>query len=117
MKLNKTVITSVCATAFLALATGSALAKMTAAEADRLGKDLTPVGGEMAGNKEGTIPAYDGGLKAPPAGWDPSKGYADPFAADARDAARPRCLRRVCRSPLPAHGIGVGLRNLPDRDR
>ncbi len=82
MKLNKSVIASVCATAFMAMTAGSALAKMTAAEADHLGKDLTPVGGEMAGNKEGTIPAYDGGLKAPPAGWDASKGYADPFASE-----------------------------------
>jgi hypothetical protein len=37
-------------------------------QADRLGKDLTAVGAEKAGNAEGTIPAYEGG-EAPLAGW------------------------------------------------
>ena len=82
MKFTKSIIASACASALLVTFAGSAAAKMTAAEADALGKTLTPVGGEMAGNKEGTIPAYDGGLKAPPAGWDHSKGYADPFASE-----------------------------------
>jgi hypothetical protein len=48
----------------------------------RLGKDLTPVGAERAGNAEGTIPAWDGGLKQPPAGWSPQQGYVDPFPGD-----------------------------------
>jgi hypothetical protein len=51
-------------------------------DCDRLGKDLTPFGSEKAGNKDGSIPAYDGGMKAPPAGWNPSQGYVDPFASD-----------------------------------
>ena len=33
-------------------------------EAARLGQDLTPLGGEKAGNKDGTIPAWTGGLKS-----------------------------------------------------
>jgi hypothetical protein len=37
-------------------------------EADRLGKDLTPVGAEKAGNKEGTIPEW-GGKDVPLGGW------------------------------------------------
>ena len=41
---------------------GSAVAKVSAEEAARLGKDLTPVGAEKAGNKDGTIPAWEGGL-------------------------------------------------------
>ena len=44
MKFTKTLI----ATALLASFAGSTLAKMTGDEAARLGKDLTPVGGEMA---------------------------------------------------------------------
>jgi hypothetical protein len=48
----------------------------------RLGKDLTPVGAERAGNADGTIPAWEGGLTAPPAGWTPQRGYVDPFAGD-----------------------------------
>ena len=32
---------------------------MTAEQAQRLGKDLTPLGGERAGNADGTIPAEE----------------------------------------------------------
>ena len=60
----------------------AALAKGSAAEVERLGKDLTPIGAEKAGNKEGTIPAWDGGLTKAPEGFDPKKGYADPYAGD-----------------------------------
>ena len=54
------------------------------AQADfaRLGGDLTPVGAERAGNAEGTIPAWDGGLQTPPPGWTPQQGYVDPFPTD-----------------------------------
>src|SRR5690349_18874223 len=45
-----------------ALSVLPAAAKVSQADADRLGKDLTPVGAEMAGNTDGTIPAWDGGL-------------------------------------------------------
>ena len=53
-------------------------------EANRLGADLTPVGAEKAGNADGTIPAWDGGLTAPPPGVaiDPAKHLPDPFASD-----------------------------------
>jgi len=64
----------------LLVATGQASAKLTTAEADRLGKDLTSVGAEQAGNKEGTIPAWTGGLTKAPPGWNRENGYADPFA-------------------------------------
>jgi hypothetical protein len=56
----------------------------TAAERDfsRLSRDLTPIGAERAGNADGTIPAWDGGLTQPPAGWNTGQGYVDPFADD-----------------------------------
>lgn len=60
----------------------NALAKLDANEIARLGQDLTPVGAEKAGNASGTIPAWDGGLTQAPAGYDPSKGYVDPFASE-----------------------------------
>ncbi len=41
-------------------------------EGERLGKDLTPVGAERAGNKEGTIPAW-GGKDEPLPGWSVGK--------------------------------------------
>ncbi|NMF87176.1 DUF1329 domain-containing protein [Aromatoleum petrolei] len=56
-----------------------ASAEMASNELERLGKDLTPNGAEMAGNADGSIPAWTGGLTKPPAGWDPKQGYVDPF--------------------------------------
>ena len=46
----------------------------------RLGADLTPFGAEKAGNKEGSIPAWTGGLAKAPAGW--KAGRLDPFKDD-----------------------------------
>jgi len=54
-----------------------ALAKVSADEAARLGKELTPLGAERAGNAAGTIPAWTGGLPKK----DLPRG-ANPFAAD-----------------------------------
>ena len=59
----------------------SAAAKVTSEEAARLGKDLTPLGAEMAGNADGSIPAWDGGLKHTP-NHKPGERHADPYAAD-----------------------------------
>jgi len=67
--------------AFAAMALASATAT-AAPDYSRLGKDLTPVGAERAGNADGTIPAWDGGLTKPPAGWTPEQGYVDPFPND-----------------------------------
>lgn len=60
----------------------SALAAASADETARLGKDLTPFGAEKAGNKEGTIPAWDGGIATPPAGYQKGMHHPDPYAAD-----------------------------------
>lgn len=68
-----------------ALATTALASAATAQEADaaRLGADLTYNGAEMAGNADGSIPAFDGGITAPPAGWSPGKPFADPYEGDA----------------------------------
>lgn len=42
------------------LATGSAQAAVSAEEAAKLGKELTPVGAIRAGNKDGSIPEFTG---------------------------------------------------------
>src|SRR5581483_8896930 len=69
--------------ALAALVCMPAAAKVSQAEADRLGKDLTPIGAEKAGNKEGSIPAWDGGLtKNPPCYKGKPQRYCDPFADD-----------------------------------
>jgi len=54
---------------------GFALA-LGAADADRLGKDLTPVGGEKAASKDGNIPAWTG-TEAPLPGWSQGKKRVD----------------------------------------
>src|SRR5439155_839157 len=55
-------------------------------EAARLGAELTPLGGEKAGNADGSIPAWTGGLKsAAEAGfpnYHPGDHYPDPYAND-----------------------------------
>ncbi|GAB2584995.1 DUF1329 domain-containing protein [Ramlibacter solisilvae] len=58
-------------------------AAVTADEAKQLGTTLTAIGAEKAGNKDGTIPEYTGGLTTAPAGFQ--KGSAvrpDPFASE-----------------------------------
>ena len=63
-----------------------ATAGVTAQEAARLGNDLTPMGGEKAGNAAGTIPAWTGGFtSAAQAGFPAFKTgghHPDPYASD-----------------------------------
>jgi hypothetical protein len=70
------------ATALLLACAPSVMAGASAEEIARLGKDLTPLGAEKAGNADGTIPAWEGGITSLPAGYDPKKQYVDPFADD-----------------------------------
>lgn len=57
------------------------MAAVSAEEAAKLGDTLTRVGAIAAGNEAGTIPAYDGGLRAAPPGFKPNSGvWVDPFA-------------------------------------
>lgn len=57
-------------------------AQVSQTEADRLGQDLTPLGAERAGNAAGTIPAWEGGITTPPAGYTPGAHHPDPFGND-----------------------------------
>lgn len=70
--------------AALAIAwSGLASAAVTAEEAKKLGTTLTAVGAEKAGNKDGTIPEYTGGLTTPPAGFKAGDGIRpNPFAGE-----------------------------------
>ena len=61
---------------------GAGWAKITPDEIARLGKDLTPMGAEMAGNKDGTIPAWTGGIQKPPQGYQKGMHHPDPYAED-----------------------------------
>ncbi|MBI5443343.1 MAG: hypothetical protein HY900_19275, partial [Deltaproteobacteria bacterium] len=53
---------------------GASLAAVSAEEAKRLGGTLTLFGAEKAGNKEGSIPEYTGGLTKLPANYVPGSG-------------------------------------------
>ncbi len=66
----------------VACITISARAEIPADQIARLGADLTPLGAEKAGNQDGTIPAWDGGITTPPAGYQPGDHHPDPFADD-----------------------------------
>jgi len=59
-----------------------ALAELGAADLAKLGTTLTPMGAEKAGNAAGTIPAWDGGITKPVAGYVPGGHYPDPFPDD-----------------------------------
>jgi hypothetical protein len=61
---------------------GQSLAALSAAEVARLGKDLTPLGAEKAGNADGSIPAWEGGITTPPAGYKVGDHHPDPYAGD-----------------------------------
>lgn len=76
MKLNKKLL----ATGILAasLVAGQAWGAVSAGEAAKLGDSLTPIGAEKAGNG-GAIPAWDGGLTTPPAGYKGDGIYVNPF--------------------------------------
>ncbi|MGE1177517.1 DUF1329 domain-containing protein [Pseudomonas sp. BW7P1] len=65
----------------LSLLATSVMAAVPAAEADKLGKSLTPMGAEMAGNADGSIPAWKPLAKN--AGTVDSKGFlSDPYASE-----------------------------------
>lgn len=54
---------------------------VSAEQADQLGKNLTPIGAEMAGNSDGSIPKWTGGL--PKNAGAINNGFrANPFAAE-----------------------------------
>ncbi|MDY0038614.1 MAG: DUF1329 domain-containing protein, partial [Zoogloea oleivorans] len=90
---NKTIL----ATALVALLAGgqAANAAVTADEAAKLKTTLTPLGGEKAANKDGSIPAWTGGITKPLPGKKmgaiPTQIFADEkplFQVNAKNAAQ-----------------------------
>jgi len=57
-------------------------AELSAADVAKLGTTLTPMGAEKGANAAGTIPAWDGGITKPAAGYKPGGHYPDPFPTD-----------------------------------
>src|SRR5215813_13587289 len=63
-----------------------AWAAISPQEAAKLGADLTPMGAEKAGNADGTIPEWTGGIKSPAdagvSNYKPGDFHPDPYASD-----------------------------------
>jgi hypothetical protein len=78
----KTTLTFAAAALALAFALPHAGAAVTADEAAKLHSTLTPLGAEKAGNKDGTIPAWDGAYAKVPAGYKAGEARTDPFAQE-----------------------------------
>lgn len=73
-------------TAAALLGAGAALAGISAQDAAKLGAELTPMGAEKAGNADGSIPEWTGGIKSPTDAGFPNyragQHHPDPFAGD-----------------------------------
>ena len=67
----------------MSFGTGAVLAKVSPEEAARLKTELMPLGGEKAGNADGSIPAWEGGITTAPPGFK-GNGHRllDPFPDD-----------------------------------
>lgn len=71
------------AAAVAACLSGTVFAAVTPQQASQLGSSLTLVGAEKAGNADGSIPAYDGGLTSAPAAFKAGDSVRpDPYASE-----------------------------------
>ncbi len=66
----------------VAVSVFAAAAAVPADEAQQLGTTLTPVGAELAGNADGTIPPWTGGYTSAPPSYRQGAPRADPFAGE-----------------------------------
>jgi hypothetical protein len=82
----KKLIPSIVATVAGIAIGAQAMAAASAADAAKLGTELTPLGAVKAGNADGTIPAWEGGLtsasQAGFANFRPGQHHPDPYASD-----------------------------------
>jgi len=81
MRKNSAIILG-CALALAVGMTATVWAELSPDEIAKLGNELTPMGAIKAGNADGTIPAWDGGISSPPTGWEKGMHYINPFADD-----------------------------------
>jgi len=77
---NYSTLTCVALATVLTFIVGNAGAIAPDEEISKLGNALTPVGAERAGNANGTIPEWTGGITSPPDGWTWKEPRPDPFA-------------------------------------
>jgi len=67
----------------VALSSNAVMAKSSAADTAKLGNELTPMGAEQKANKDGSIPAWTGGITKAPAGYTVGDHHVDPYPDDA----------------------------------
>jgi hypothetical protein len=78
---RKTILTLALVTALLGLS-APARADISADEVARLDADLTPFGAQRAGNADGAIPPWEGGITVPPAAYASGMHHPDPYPDD-----------------------------------
>jgi hypothetical protein len=66
----------------LVLSSSLVQAKVSETEAAKLGTELMPLGGDKAANADGSIPAWNGGITEPPAGYSVGDHHPDPYPGD-----------------------------------
>jgi len=66
----------------VAFTSGNVLAKSSAEDAAKLGNELTPMGAVKAANKDGSIPAWTGGITKAPTGYKVGDHHLDPYPND-----------------------------------
>jgi hypothetical protein len=83
MATRKPIVAGLITAGLLAFLPHAAQAAVSGDEAKALGTTLTKFGAEKAGNADGSIPAYEGGLTKAPAGHKPdARYYVDPFEGE-----------------------------------
>jgi mannose-6-phosphate isomerase-like protein (cupin superfamily) len=83
MKMRSRTAVILCTTIPLIAGTaGMTGAEPPSEEIAKLGNELTPLGAIRAGNADGTIPPWEGGLTEPPEGYKPGEHLVDPFKDD-----------------------------------
>ena len=66
----------------VALASNMTSAKTSKDDFDKLGKELTPMGAVQSANKDGSIPAWTGGIKKAPEGYNIGDHHVNPYPND-----------------------------------
>ena len=94
----------------LAITSIFANAAVTPEEAARLKSELTPLGAEKAGNKDGTIPAWEGGYTTVWPGYRSGQPRPDPFEAE-----RPRLTITAQNMQQYADQLSEGVKALLQR--
>jgi Protein of unknown function (DUF1329) len=78
----KNKLTWICALILMAGLSAQSFAAISEADVARLGQDLTPLGAEKAGNTDGSIPAWEGGITTPPSSYKKGMHHPDPYGDD-----------------------------------